>query len=1153
VDGQTMTSEVEQALLACLGAHPKRLHISEIRTKLRAQGVMASFEAVESALRALASQGRVVADNPGWRAAGRVHSSTAPPPTPVSDALGSSVVPRSSPAATSTSTTVTPSVTASTAPDVSDSEEEENSEPTTLQVVGGRWQCLRRLLAYYQDCLVMEDAPELRGMIDSVHEQWLPVVGHIPWDALHPGRSGFTIRLRSEQGVFQANRARRGEDMALYLGYPVKVVKIKGRTDEAFVVPVFIQAVEADWQPDAIGITPDGLPTINSAWAGYAFKDHQERDGFLRMVGLGDTTTATAPPTLEGLGGRMRTWFGDKVLSPINPVHLDHDEKYDGAETGIYNRAVLMLGPRLKYTKSLLRELREISGWSDEDIERSALRFIFPCDADDTGAPWPWRPHPPGLGPDRVAMTNILFGAQRDAVIQANSRPVTVITGPPGTGKSEVVRAILVNQLLRDRPTLMASRNHGAIDAVVPRLNEMGCGEPVVIRTSTPDLRSRNGWKDQLRTLLSRPQPSQSNQIETHIETVGRHADRLGAAAEHHRVRSELEHAYADAALRLENAEARVLPTALGWRDHVTKWGPRQTGALAEVSTLIGQPDPKPIWLKRVLNWLLRRRHISHQERLEALRSHLPHMDGELGACLTNWQAIAAVVAAAERLRTLENQVAGLQPAESDADLRASIDQMRSHVQALVRMLAGGAGGILLNQATRQRMRNLWAGMQNFSGRRFQAELRREFPTLLKSFPLWCVTNLSVKSGVPLISGVFDLVVVDEASQCDIPSVIPLLARARRAVIVGDPMQLTHITKLGPEQEQLLLGRHRLESFNVQRFSYIVNSSYALAESAPGIDHPVLLDVHLRCHAEIAQFAGTTFYRGGLRVGTDHGALRVPPGARAGIHWTDVVSSIEVAHGSPYAPDEITRCMDILQDLQRVGYTGTIGVVSPFRSNATRINDAAESKFRHEALVKWNFRSSTAHGFQGDERDLMIYSLCCGEGIRPTSAGWLGSPEGMCLMNVAITRARAVLHIVGNRSWAEASGIPHLASLARSCRARSEQITPPGYESVWEERFDQALRAAGIVTVLQHPVAHRRLDLAILSPVKLDIEVDGESFHRSVGGRRKDDDHWRDIQMMALGWTVLRFWVYELREDMPRCVARVRTAIDVGRLSDPVA
>jgi very-short-patch-repair endonuclease len=237
-------------------------------------------------------------------------------------------------------------------------------------------------------------------------------------------------------------------------------------------------------------------------------------------------------------------------------------------------------------------------------------------------------------------------------------------------------------------------------------------------------------------------------------------------------------------------------------------------------------------------------------------------------------------------------------------------------------------------------------------------------------------------------------------------------------------------------------------------------------------------------------------------------------------------------------------CVQVLRELQDSGYTGTVGVVTPFRPQATRIGDAAAANLRPEILERWGFLSATAHGFQGDERDLMIYSLCCGEGLSPTSAGWLGSPEGRCLMNVAMTRARAVLHIIGNQSWAEGSGIAHLASLARSCRARTEHVKPPTYESVWEERFDQALRAAGISTVCQHPVAHRRLDLAVLQPVKIDIEVDGESFHRAANGRRKDDDAWRDIQMRAMGWKVLRFWVYELREDMAGCVQRVRTALE---------
>jgi hypothetical protein len=49
--------------------------------------------------------------------------------------------------------------------------------------------------------------------------------------------------------------------------------------------------------------------------------------------------------------------------------------------------------------------------------------------------------------------------------------------------------------------------------------------------------------------------------------------------------------------------------------------------------------------------------------------------------------------------------------------------------------------------------------------------------------------------------------------------------------------------------------------------------------------------------------------------------------------------------------------------------------------------------------------------------------------------------------------------------------------------------------------------------VPQYPIAGRFLDLAILNPQKVDVEVDGETVHRTAGGGRKDDDYWRDLQL----------------------------------------
>ena len=71
----------------------------------------------------------------------------------------------------------------------------------------------------------------------------------------------------------------------------------------------------------------------------------------------------------------------------------------------------------------------------------------------------------------------------------------------------------------------------------------------------------------------------------------------------------------------------------------------------------------------------------------------------------------------------------------------------------------------------------------------------------------------------------FAYVIIDEASQCDIASIIPLLFRAKRAVIIGDPKQLQHISQLSSKQDLALLNKYHIDPM----WSYSANSLYALA------------------------------------------------------------------------------------------------------------------------------------------------------------------------------------------------------------------------------------------------------------------------------------------------------------------------------------
>jgi hypothetical protein len=95
-----------------------------------------------------------------------------------------------------------------------------------------------------------------------------------------------------------------------------------------------------------------------------------------------------------------------------------------------------------------------------------------------------------------------LNGEQREAVASLLTENITVITGPPGTGKSQVVAAAMANARLQDTSVLFASRNHKALDTVVERL--VVDEQPLIVRAnSKEDTFLKFGFEHALTQLLS--------------------------------------------------------------------------------------------------------------------------------------------------------------------------------------------------------------------------------------------------------------------------------------------------------------------------------------------------------------------------------------------------------------------------------------------------------------------------------------------------------------------------------------------------------------------------------------------------------------------------------------------------------------------------
>jgi very-short-patch-repair endonuclease len=93
--------------------------------------------------------------------------------------------------------------------------------------------------------------------------------------------------------------------------------------------------------------------------------------------------------------------------------------------------------------------------------------------------------------------------------------------------------------------------------------------------------------------------------------------------------------------------------------------------------------------------------------------------------------------------------------------------------------------------------------------------------------------------------------------------------------------------------------------------------------------------------------------------------------------------------------------------------------------------------------------------------------------------------------------------------------------------------------------FYRELYVAGIRPIPQFSVEQYDLDLAIIvGKSKLNVEVDGERYHRSWSGELCLRDQLRNQRLIELGWEVKRFWVYEIRDRLPECVESVRQWVE---------
>ena len=989
-----------------------------------------------------------------------------------------------------------------------------HAHETVVERAGAANGPLAAIAAFYLGCIEAEAAGSLRLKPgDNRH-----IVLRDAASPLHEARR--FSEGSAHRAWLQARRKAVGE--TLLAGWPLVVGADPDTGKGALVAtPLLISEVElgssdGEWWIQRLGAGAD----LNAFALELLIPDRAARQELMAAVeaSVEVEEAATSAARSDAILRVLRE-EGIAGLEALDPAALSAPE----AGKGIHNSGVVMATTgSARAIRNLVQDLEELANYPELLSKGPAAVLLGQTPAPEVPLP---AAHP------AIALSTL---HQDQTVHAAMVNDFTVVTGPPGTGKSQVLVNVVAAAVAKGETVLLASKNNRAVDVVVDRLRSAS-PNAVVIRAGHAG--QRNEVAGYIADILSKqPRNADSAGARQAWATVEKSLQGIyGSLNERRRIDAEL----ADLEAKLQAALNR-LPSG-------AKAGVAISGLDAALADARKALDAfgDPLWLFG--RW---RR---HRRRLENAR----HALGRVGTALKTShleleQCLSSVADRPKRTLAPRKAFRAIEQTASEvriiAEHRRQIEELRARLAALVseHELDDRLNALRKDRldAGTKRLDARWAELQheNPSARAAAARLAEAIermpswpqraltevflaiPEALPALPVWAVTNLSARTNLPLQAGLFDLVVIDEASQCDAASALPLLVRGKRALIIGDQKQLIHITSLSRAREQVIARKRGLTDRQAAEFSYRDRSCFGLASSRV-LGTPIFLDLHFRSHPGIVGFSNEQFYGGRLELCSE----AAPPEGLRAIQWIRVSGNSARGTGgrSRVNAQEARRVVQaIVRGLPTYkGLACSVGVVTPYGAQVERIS-ALLSKAVHAEDLK-SLKVATAHRFQGDERDVMYFSPVIDRSMSAREVRFAANPN---LINVALTRARRRLIIVGDPD----ACLAHDNAL-RELANYSLRLDAAGFDSPLELDLHNALLNRGVAARTGVVVGRHRLDLAVeRDDMRLDIECDGAAFHTD---RQKDAA--RDRAVEAEGWKVMRFSGRALSHDIEACVAAI--------------
>lgn len=542
--------------------------------------------------------------------------------------------------------------------------------------------------------------------------------------------------------------------------------------------------------------------------------------------------------------------------------------------------------------------------------------------------------------------------SQKAALENALTNSISVIEGPPGTGKTQTILNLIANiAAIQGKSVAVVSNNNEAVKNVIEKMAKQNYGFLTALlgKSSNQDdffasmpVAEMDGWDCE----------EQKAELIQHIEVLNVKLNHL---------------------LRTDRKRAQLCQELRAWQleqAHFEEYYARQ-----EVEEIVKLPLFKAT-PNRIISFLAETSLAKeqHQSNKILYKLKLLFKYGVFDYKKLQQQELSILLSLQkefylQQIKKLESEIAAQESKLEAASFDALLDKHQQCSEKLFRKCL----------------------YQSHSGLKTSGFTKKSFKVMfeefIQAFPVILSTTYSLRRSIPQ-NYLLDYVIIDEASQVDILTGILAFSCCRNVIIVGDVKQLPQITD--KKIEPML----RTSPPNAV-YNYFQHNILSSIISLYGSNLPrEILREHYRCHPQIIEFCNQKYYDGELIPYTSSDLEDCPLviyKTAEGNHMRRVTMGEKKGNYNQRELDviveEVLKNPDIAENHEKIGF------VTPYRKQADKAGQ----------LLSGGIQSDTVHKYQGREKDIMIMSTVL-DNTRDGQIGldFVDDPQ---MVNVAVSRA----------------------------------------------------------------------------------------------------------------------------------------------------